>query len=94
MVTRAREGRGDLGLVGDHDDRGAEVVPELVEQLDDVVAVLVAELAGRLVGEQQLRAGGDRAGQREALALAAGHRRDDLVGLAGEPDAGQQVDVG
>ena len=52
---RAREGRGDLGLVGDDDDRGAEVVAERVDQLEDVVAVLVAELAGGLVGEQQLR---------------------------------------
>ena len=51
----AREGRRDLGLVGDHDDRGAEVVAEGVDQVQDVVAVVVAELAGGLVGEQQPR---------------------------------------
>ena len=38
-------------------------------------------------------AGGDRAREREALALAAGHGRDDLVDLVGETDATEQVDV-
>ena len=59
MVTVRGNVRGDLGLVGDHEDRGAEVVAEPVDQLEHVVAVLVAELAGRLVGEQQLRRAGD-----------------------------------
>jgi len=40
--------------VGDDHDGRPEVVAELVDQLDDVVAVLVAELAGRFVGEEQL----------------------------------------
>ena len=67
--------------------------PSFVDQLDDVVAV-VAELAGRLVGEQELRGRRDRAGQREPLPLATGHRRDDLVGLLLEPDPSEQVGVG
>ena len=91
---RAREGRGHLGLVGDDDDRGAEVVAEGVDQVQHVVAVGVAELAGRLVGEQQPRGGRDRAGEGEALALAAGHRGDHLVGLVDEPDPVEQLGVG
>ena len=90
----AGEGGGHLGLVGDDDDRGAELVAEAVDQLDDVVAVLVGELAGRLVGEQELGAGADRAGQGEALALTAGHRGDDLVDLAAEADLVEEVLVG
>src|SRR4029077_16015300 len=39
----ARERAGDLGLVGDDQDRRTEVVAETVDQLEHVVAVLVAE---------------------------------------------------
>ncbi len=38
--------------------------------------------------------GGDRAGQGQALALAARHRGDDLVGHALEAHPGQQVGLG
>ena len=89
----AREGLGDLGLVGHHHDGRAELVAETVDQLEHVVAVLVAELAGRLVGEQQLRAGRDGAGERQPLALPARHGRDDLVGLRLEPDPAEQLAV-
>ena len=76
---RARERLGDLGLVGHHDDGRPELVAEAVDELEHVVAVVVAELAGRLVGQQQLRRRGDRAGQREPLLLAARERPDHLV---------------
>ena len=42
------------------------------EQLEHLVAALGVERAGRLVGEQQRRLVGERAGDREPLALAAG----------------------
>ena len=45
---------------------------ELPEQLDDADAGREVERAHRLVGEQQLRAGDDGAGDGDALALAAG----------------------
>jgi hypothetical protein len=80
-------------MVGDDEDRRTEVVAETVDQLEHVVSVLVAELAGRLVGEQELRCTGDAARQGQALALAARHRRDDLVALGLEAHPAQQLGV-
>src|SRR5947199_344476 len=46
--------------------------------LDDPLA-LVVQRAGRLVEDQDARVGGERAGNRDTLALAAGQRRAALA---------------
>src|SRR5207342_1689883 len=51
------------------------------------------ELAGRLVGEQELGRAGHAARQREPLPLAAGHRRDDLVAVLLQADPAKQLRV-
>ena len=63
--------RGDLGVVGDEDDRAARAV-ELAEELEHLAARGLVEVAGRLVGEDQGRVGDQRAGDGDALLLAAG----------------------
>ena len=65
------KGGGDLLVVGDQHQRRA-VGRELVQQLDHRAAGLGVEVAGWLVGEQDHRTLGDRARDRDALALAAG----------------------
>ena len=62
---------GDVVLVGDHDDRLAGVV-ELAEHLHDLVAGLGVEVAGGLVGQDDVGVVDQRAGDRDALLLAAG----------------------
>ena len=70
--------RGDAGVVGHEQDRLAAGV-EAAEQLDDLLAAGGVERAGGLVGQEQRGLVRERAGDREALALAAGehagHRR-------------------
>ena len=65
------EGGHDVGVVGRHQDRDAELVdPE--QELDDLPADQRVEVAGRLVGDDQPRVVDERPGDRRALLLAAG----------------------
>src|SRR5581483_5299814 len=63
--------RGQLGVVGDHRDRAAVAV-QVRQEVDDGGAGGRVEVPGRLVGEQQRGPSDDRAGDGDALALAAG----------------------
>ncbi len=73
-------GRGrDPRVVGDDDDRRAGAV-DLAKYLEDALGRRCVEVAGRLVGEQQIGLGGERASNRRALLLAA----RELVGQVGE----------
>jgi hypothetical protein len=65
-----------------------------VQQPHDLLGGLRVQLAGRLVGEQQLRAGRQRPGDRHPLLLAAGQLTGPLPGVLAqahdvqhEPDA-------
>ncbi len=69
-VHVALRARRQFRIVRDHDD-GRAVAVDLLEQLHHRARHLRVEIAGRLVGEQQLRAAGQRAGDRHALLLAA-----------------------
>ena len=60
------------------------------EQLEHVGRGVRVEVAGRLVADDQLRVGGERARDRDALLLAAGELRRQVVGLVAEAD---QVEV-
>ena len=63
---------GDLRVVGDDDDRLAELVDRPPQQLEHAGARLRVEVAGRLVGEDDGGRGDQRARDRDALLLAAG----------------------
>ena len=78
-------GGGDVRVAGgdDHDRAAAGVCDELVE--DDLAPVLV-QGRGRFVGEDQVGIGGERAGDRDALALPAGEGADELRGVVAEPE--------
>ena len=72
-------------VVGDEDDGGVEAGQVALEPLQrgDV------EVVGRLVEQQQVRAGGERAGQRGAGQLAAGEGRQRPLGLLGGRSRGR-----
>ena len=59
-----------------------------VDQVEHALAGVGVEVAGRLVAEQQPRALGQRAGDRDALGLAARQLRRERVELRGQPDQG------
>ena len=62
---------GGARVVRDHHDGLAVVAVERLQQIEDLIARLAIEIAGRLVGEQERRIGNDRAGDADALFLAA-----------------------
>ena len=66
----------DADVVGDDQERQAALAVQPAHQLDDLLGVLAVEVAGRLVGPDDRRVVDERAGDRHALALAAG----ELVG--------------
>ena len=63
---------GRTRLVRDHDERLAVVLHRRAQQLEDLAAGLRVEVAGRLVREDDGRPAHERAGDRDALLLAAG----------------------
>ena len=72
-------------LVRDHDHRDVYFVDGF-EQLHDVHAEFGVDVAGRLVGNDELGAVGQRAGHRHALLLAAGKFVRQAVHLVLQPD--------
>ena len=63
---------GGRKIVRDVDDRDAELVAQSLEQVDDRHPQRGIDHRHRLVGDDQPRAGDQRAGDRDALQLAAG----------------------
>ena len=59
---------------------------ELLEQVEDLVGALAVEIAGRLVGDDDLRVGDDGARDRHALLLAAGELARVVVDAVLEAD--------
>ncbi len=68
----------DRQVVGDEDEGQAVAGLHVLEQVEDLGLHRHVERGDGLVADDQLRVGDDRAGDRDALALAAG----ELVGLA------------
>ena len=62
-------------VVGDEEHRQAELALELADQVEHRALDRDVERRGDLVGDHDLRAAGEGAGQRDALALAAGELR-------------------
>ena len=86
----ARERARDLRVVRDDDERRARRV-ELAQQLDDRRAGLRVQRAGRLVGEDDRGLADERAGDRRALALAAGELGRVVVEAVAEADAVERL---
>ncbi len=76
---------GDGVLVGDQHDRATRGM-QLVEQREQVLGGPRVEVAGRLVGEQQGGIRDQRAGNRDALLLAAGQLAGSVLDAVGEAD--------
>src|SRR5438128_5802606 len=74
----------DLGVVGRHDERRAELL-HAREELDDLPARDGVEVASRLVGDENPRAIDERAGDGDALLLAARELAREMPAASREP---------
>ena len=72
-------------VVRDEDERDADLALDLLELHLHLLAQLEVERAERLVEEQDLGAVDEGAGERDALALAAGQLRGRAVAVGAEP---------
>jgi patatin-related protein len=92
-VEKADDAVAVLGVslrVGDLDD-GRPLVVELLEQAHDLLGLGRVQVAGRLVGEQQLGIADHRAGDADQLLLAAGELGGEEVLLADDVEAVERV---
>ena len=81
--------RGDLVLMRDQHDR-PPLLAEALEQRQHLGPRGRVEVPGRLVGEDQRRIGDERAGDGDALLLAARQLRGQVVDPVFEPDLAQR----
>ena len=75
-----------LGIVGDHHDRLAVLAHGPAHEVEDLGAGPRVEVAGRLVGEDDVGAGVEGPGDGDALLLAAGQLARAVAQTIGEPD--------
>ena len=78
-------------IVRDEDAGDVDVVVQLAQPAAQLLAHLGVERAERLVEQQHARLDGERAGQRDALALAAGELRRIAAGLVLQLDEVEQL---
>ena len=78
--------RRGVRVVGDHHGRLAEVGDHAAQEREDLAAGARVEVAGRLVGEHDRRPRDERAGDRDALLLAAGELGRAVAEPLGEAD--------
>ena len=76
--------------MGDEHQRRLAAALQAEQQVDDLLAGLAVEVAGRLVGQHDLRAGAQRPGDGDALLLAAGELGREMIGAMRQPHLGQQ----
>src|SRR5512132_258021 len=81
---------GEAAVAGRDDDRRTAVGGEGGEDVDDLAPGRRVEIAGRLVGEDHVRLDGECAGDRDALLLAAGELRRQVIGALRETDLGEE----
>src|SRR6266852_1862981 len=73
-------------VVGHEYDGGPAVAVERLEQLENPVSGRVVEIAGRLVGEEDLGRVGECARDRDALLLSTGELGGKMMASARQPD--------
>ena len=81
----------DLHFVRDDDDRHAQGLVDLAQQLQDRAGRRGIERAGRLVAEQVFRLGRQRPRDRDALLLAAGELGGIGLRPVGQADKGEEL---
>ena len=79
-----------MEIVGGDDHRGAELV-QGIEQMEQPQRHFRIDVAGRLVGDEQLGPADHRAGDGDALLLAARQGRRPGAGAVGEADPGEHL---
>ena len=79
-------------VVGDHDDRHAEPLPQVVDELEDLLLDGHVERGRRLVGDEQLGLAGQRHRDHHALPHAAGELVRVLVHPLPRPRHADQVE--
>ena len=82
----------DAHVVRDEDDRGAEPVPQVPQELEDRRLDGDVEGRGRLVGDDHLRLARDRNGDHDTLLLPAGQQVRVGVGASGRLGDPNQVE--
>ena len=82
---------GGTGIVGDHDDRLPEAFDRGASQLEELGGRSRVEVAGRLVGEDQLGPGHHRPGGGDALLLAARQLRGPVSQSVGDAEAASRA---
>ncbi len=83
--------RGDGGIVGDHDDRHAELGVDALQRTEHLGAGRLVQLSGRFVGEEHLRVVGHRDRDRHPLLLAAAHLVRSPPGAVRDADQIEQL---
>ena len=78
--------RGGHRVMGDHHDGVPVLVDELAQEAEDAAPGAGVERSSWLVGEHHLGPGDERAGDRDALLLAAGQLRGAVVQALLQPD--------
>ena len=91
MVTRPIHAAGEFHVVGRDEGREAGGADELRQRVEHMARGVRVEIAGRLVGEQDARGIGDRAGDRDALLLAAGQFRGPVLEPLLQTEIAQQL---
>ena len=81
---------GDVAVVGDEDD-GVAFGVQFAEDFHHFFAAVAVERAGGFVGEDDLSAVHQRAGDGDALLLPAGELRGLVFGAVTEAKAGQKA---
>ena len=86
MTTHVVGVRRGVQVVGDHDDGLAELAHAAAQVVEHLRGRLAVEVAGRLVGEHDVRLGDQRAGDRHPLLLAAGELGRPVAEPVGEAE--------
>ncbi len=82
--------RRGVRIVRHHDDGLALLLIQRLQQIEDLIARLAVEVAGRLVAQQQRRIGNDRARDADALLLTAGQLARLVLGAFAQSHQAQR----
>ena len=88
-VQHAIAAHGEFAIVSDQHESRAALALAAEQKLDDFAPGCLVEVSGRLVGDDDGRIGGERAGERDTLLLAAGKLGGIMVEPLCEPDGGK-----
>ena len=90
-MTWVQKSQREVDVVDVAEHRDVELARDLADEPHHLARDLRVEARGRLVDQQQLRVLDQRAGDADALALAAGKAVGALVDVLGEADAVEQA---